>query len=129
MPYNNGYNPYQQPYNYFNQRPSIPGKTITNPNEILPQDVPMDGSVGLFPVQDHSCIYAKAWNSNGTIATVKYVPEQTIAQPAPTPAISLETVSNKLDRIEKMLKQRRGNKSYHKHSNDEEENNESTVAD
>lgn len=35
----------------------------------------MDGSVSLFPQNDYSAIYAKTWTKDGTIATVKYVPE------------------------------------------------------
>lgn len=129
MPYSNGFNPYQQPYSYFNQRPSIPGKTITNPNEILPQDVPMDGSIGLFPVQDHSCIYAKAWNSNGTIATVRYVPEQpATATSNPDPQVSnQQAMMEKLDRIEEMLKQKQNNRNRKR--NEKGEDNESTVVD
>lgn len=65
------YNSYQ---NY--QRPSIPGRPVNNLDEITPQEVPMDGSVSLFPQNDYSAIYAKTWTKDGTIATVKYIPEQ-----------------------------------------------------
>lgn len=62
------------------QPPSIPrqinGRTISNEAEIVPNDVPMDGSFSLFPMNDYSCIYAKQWNTDGTIRTVKFVPEQ-----------------------------------------------------
>lgn len=69
-------------YTGFNnfQRPSVPsmlpGRQIANADEITPQEVPMDGSVSLFPQQDYSCIYAKTWTKEGTIATLKFVPEQ-----------------------------------------------------
>jgi len=60
---------YQQP-NYISSR------LIKSLDEITPQEVPMDGSVSLFPMEDYSCVYAKAWNRDGTIRTVKYVPEK-----------------------------------------------------
>src|SRR5690625_4963374 len=69
-------------YSGFNnfQRPSVPsvlpGRQVANSDEITPQEVPMDGSVSLFPQQDYSCIYAKTWTKEGTIATLKFVPEQ-----------------------------------------------------
>lgn len=56
------------------------GKTITNESEILPSDVPMDGTIALFPMQDYSRIFAKQWTRNGTIETVVYTPE-TVTQP------------------------------------------------
>lgn len=52
-------------YSGFNnfQRPSVPsmlpGRQVANADEITPQEVPMDGSVSLFPQQDYSAIYAK----------------------------------------------------------------------
>lgn len=60
---------YQQP-NYISSR------LIKSLDEITPQEVPMDGSVSLFPMEDYSCVYAKAWNRDGTIRTVKYIPEK-----------------------------------------------------
>lgn len=60
---------YQQP-NYISSR------MIKSLDEITPQEVPMDGSVSLFPMEDYSCVYAKAWNRDGTIRTVKYIPEK-----------------------------------------------------
>ena len=54
--FNNQYNdPYRQTqvYTGFNnfQRPqsNIPGRLVNNLDEITPQEVPMDGSVSLFP--------------------------------------------------------------------------------
>lgn len=59
-------------------RPSyIPGKTISNLKDIVPQDVPMDGSAAIFPMSDLSCIYIKAWGSDGLIKDFKYVLEPT----------------------------------------------------
>lgn len=91
-------------YSGFNnfQRPSmpamIPGRLVANADEITPQEVPMDGSVSLFPQNDYSCIYAKTWTKEGTIATLKFVPEQ--PQAATEQKSPLE---ERLDRIEQKL--------------------------
>lgn len=42
--------------------------------QITANDVPMDGSVAIFPKQDMSEIYTKSWNADGTIRTVVYKP-------------------------------------------------------
>jgi hypothetical protein len=91
----------------------LPGKIINNYNEITPNDVPMNGSVGLFMQSDYSCIYAKAWTSDGTITTVKYVPEQTPKQES-KPEVSNEDILKQLNDIKKMLGSRN---KYNNHRN------------
>lgn len=57
-------------------RPSyISGRVVNKVEDIAPNEVPMDGSSGLFPLSDLSAVFIKAWNSDGTIRTTKYVPE------------------------------------------------------
>ena len=64
--------PQQSPLQSYQQRPPIiPGRVVTDINEVTPNEIPMDGRVSLFPKNDYSCIYAKAWNSDGTITTVR----------------------------------------------------------
>lgn len=126
-PYGNYYNPYyppmpnqmsanlvQQPMNM--QRPvasGMGGRVVNNENEITPNEIPMDGSVSLFPTNDYSKIYAKAWTANGAIKTITFVPEVT-ADPVSNPSdISTQSkfqndVLERLDRIEKAQK-RAGN--------------------
>ena len=53
--------------NQLNRFQSIPGRLVNNLDEITPQEVPMDGSVSLFPQNDYSAIYAKTWTKDGTI--------------------------------------------------------------
>lgn len=78
---------YAQPYGTVQyQQPSMPpqqlqqqprgiaGRMVGAPSEIVPNEVPMDGSVAFFPTADGSAIFAKAWNPNGTISTVQYSP-------------------------------------------------------
>lgn len=74
------YGPTNMPYPQNNQNGSnftqntIRGRVISDISQITPNEVPMDGSVSLFPSQDYSCVYAKQWAADGTIKTMKYVP-------------------------------------------------------
>lgn len=95
---NNGYgqqipmqNPYQQRMDFLqsyqqslqptqmsgtNQQISngINGKIVPSVEIITANDVPMDGSVAVFPKQDMSEIYVKYWENNGTIRTIIFKP-------------------------------------------------------
>lgn len=105
--------PLQQFSNY--NQPSVkrvPARIINDPKEIMPNEVPMDGSVSLFPTADYSCIYAKAWNANGMIDTVKYVPEKPETQPTVQSQDVLTAILARLDNIERTLNKR--NKPYNK---------------
>ena len=93
----NSYYPYQyqqprydlqQNQPLFNQQQSIQpqqqaglnGKVVQAVEQITANDVPMDGSVAVFPKQDMSEIYTKSWNADGTIRTIVYRP-YTASQP------------------------------------------------
>lgn len=112
------------------QRPSIPsmlpGRQVANADEITPQEVPMDGSVSLFPQQDYSCIYAKTWTKEGTIATLKFVPEQPQMEPQKSPLEErLDRIDQRFDKLEKMLSNRnKPKKPYNKinHAKEEQTN-------
>lgn len=69
--------PFQQP------QPALNGRVVAAVENITANDVPMDGSVAIFPKQDMSEIYAKSWNADGTIKTVVYKP-YTATQPEVT---------------------------------------------
>lgn len=88
---NNGYNqqmqnPYQQRMDFLQsyqqslQQPvqqmpiGINGKIVPSVEVITANDVPMDGSVAVFPKQDMSEIYVKFWENNGTIRTIVFKP-------------------------------------------------------
>lgn len=81
---------------------TIPGRMIYSPDEIMPQEVPMDGSVSLFPMHDWSCVYGKWWTSNGQIQTVKFVLEQPKKQ-IDESAVSLTDISERLNKVERYL--------------------------
>lgn len=87
----------------------ILGRMISNPNEITPQEVPMDGSISMFPMQDGSAVYGKFWDSNGQIKTIRFVPENVDQPQQQDPFASINT---RLDSIEELLKKRQ--KPYHK---------------
>lgn len=55
-------------------KPTIFGKIVQNESQITPNDVPMDGTIALFPLQDFSKIIAKQWTPNGLIQTLEYLP-------------------------------------------------------
>lgn len=79
--------------------PSVCGRVISNPDSIAPQEVPMDGSISVFPMQDNSAIFVKRWNADGTIKTIKFIPDSTVSDTAPTSSISLEDISQELAEI------------------------------
>lgn len=84
--YNTGFNPYtqmyptypqfqpMQTYNQPNQsvNRTIFGRVINSENDITPNEVPMDGSISLFPLADYSKIFAKQWSQDGTIKTTVF---------------------------------------------------------
>ena len=84
------------------QRLSVaPGRTVDSENEIKPNEIPMDGTISLFPLSDYSAIFAKQWKSDGLIHSVKFVPAQ-IEEQKQEKSFN-ETVLERLDKIEKML--------------------------
>lgn len=84
---------------------SIPGRIIQNPMEITPEEVPMNGTVSLFPSTDYSYIIAKQWNQNGTIDTLRFVPEpQVVNQETATELDPFKKeVIDRLDKLENLL--------------------------
>ena len=81
-------------------QPSLTGHLVASPDEIKPNDIPMNGQAAYFPSQDGKVIYAKAWNTDGSIATVRYVAESAEETPAqPT----LFDIANQLQNIEDLL--------------------------
>lgn len=128
---NNGATQPSPGYSGFNnfQRPSmpamIPGRLVANADEITPQEVPMDGSVSLFPQNDYSCIYAKTWTKEGTIATLKFVPEQPQnAEQQKSPLeVRLDSIDQRLAALDKKLnKPRNFQKRNNPHPKEENRN-------
>lgn len=128
--FNNGYNPYQYGYpmdfgyqqpmqNFVPQPPQINsrpqtqlrqnsplnGRFVKSADDISPGEIAMDGTVSLFPCEDGSAIYAKRWDSNGSITTTKYVVD---GIPEVKNSFSMEEfqkeTNGRLDRIEELVK-------------------------
>lgn len=93
--------PYQQPYQQSYQQPrtGIAGRIVSSVEEVTANEVPMDGSIALFPLQDHSAIYGKVWNTNGTISTMRYEPIEKVE-----PSATLDDVIEQLSTIAGLLK-------------------------
>lgn len=106
----------------------IYGRVVNDPNEITANEIPMDGSVSLFPTSDYSKIYAKAWNGNGLITTKTFVLEEPInTQNAAPEADSFQTeIRVRLDKIEKMLSRSQHKPRYHNNSQTANYNKTST---
>lgn len=86
------------------------GRTITNPQEIRPNEISQDGIPSYFPTSDYSAIYAKAWNADGGIDTIKYVREQPVSE-AQGPS-EFDQVMARLDKLEQII-----NQSYQRRQN------------
>ena len=115
MPQLNQLQQTQQPVRTI-QNGSLNGRVVQTLNDIVPNDVPSDGSIGLYPVQDYSCIFAKQWNNDGSIATIKFVPE-TQPQQEQTTQVDLSAVLDRLNDIEDLVKNLNYRKPYQKHNN------------
>lgn len=117
----------------------ILGRMVNNENEITPNEVPMDGGMSLFPKSDYSCIFAKGWNSNGTIRTVKFVPELENGEPSVIEAKVTNSVgqdvlddlesrfNERFDKLESLIKRNTNHhKSYKKPYNKNNQNGSGT---
>lgn len=50
------------------------GRVVVSPEDIMPNEVPMDGTPSFFPKADFSCIYGRKWMPDGRIVPVTFVP-------------------------------------------------------
>ena len=84
---------------------NLAGRVVQNEQEITPQEVAMDGSISLFPLGDYSCIIAKQWNSDGTIKTLRFVPEVVTASDEVTQSDDFAThFDQRMDELLKAVK-------------------------
>lgn len=128
-----------------NVQPSlINGRSVDNLEEITAQEVPMNGSLAIFPKKDGSIIYVKSTNGNGTIDTKYYVPAPEGFVETATPGSSVDdqppTISNQdlmafminmqsqIDDLKTLLQKRpnKNNRSYNNQNGNKgkSENNE-----
>lgn len=123
-----------------NQQPIIPirGRIVTSEQDIVPAEIPMDGSICLFMTEDCKSIIAKQWNSNGVLQSLIYSPSSNEqAQSECQNGDSTGELKAQLDRIENMLKRqnhqnksrfkedKKNDKSMHSANGDEDSKGES----
>lgn len=82
----------------------ISGRMVNSADDILPNEVQMDGRNYYFPSFDGSCIYVKTWNKNGKLDMVKYVPDTVEQTPKESQLeLMLNSIIERLSKIEKSL--------------------------
>ena len=125
-----------------NVQPSlINGRSVDSIDEITAGEVPLNGSLAIFPKKDGSIIYVKSTNANGTIDTKRYIPapegfvESTIIEPDTSekpPTISNQdimaavlNIQNQVDTIQTLVQKRpRNNKQNPRNGSKERTENE-----
>ncbi len=85
------------------QTQAINGRIISNLNEIMPEEVPMNRQYSFFPLADGSCIYAKMWDGDGNLNTYKYVLDKQDTIDV-EPSKETNFVNDVLDRLESIEK-------------------------
>lgn len=115
QPFINGY--YQMP-SYYQQvsqaktNKTFQGRYINSIDEVTPNDVPMDGNLYPFMLNDCSRVYGKRWNSKGQIETVVYIPEPVetskensggSAETYEKMVVAFNSLNVRLENIEKLL--------------------------
>ena len=105
----NGYTPFQPTTAQQQIQPQpqivqISGRMVNSADDILPNEVQMDGRNYYFPSFDGSCIYVKTWNKNGKLDMVKYVPDTVEQTPKESQLeLMLNSINERLSKIEKTL--------------------------
>ena len=106
---------YQQMQNQMMNTPNQPqnekpvtfsGRMINDPAEIMPSEIPMDGTPSIFLAKDYSKVFVKAWSADGTIKTVVFVPLE--ASQMEGSSISensdvTKAIMERFDKLEKMI--------------------------
>lgn len=92
-------------------QPLIPARMTSGATDFKPNEVPSDGTPACFLQGDYSCVYVRAVNTQGTIDTVRYVPEVIEKPKEEAQNNNQEDVIARLERIEKKLEQ--NNRSYY----------------
>ena len=81
----------------------VVGRWVDSPSEIAPRDIPMDGTIAIFPSRREDKIYAKAWGADGSITTMTFEPVKEDRQPEKSIG-EFDQIMEKLSKIEESLK-------------------------
>lgn len=79
------------------QQSTLNGRVVDDISTVTANEVPMDGSFGIFPKRDMSEIYIRSWSSDGTIKTLKFVPKMEEVDNS-----SIKDEKSKIDPIERV---------------------------
>lgn len=144
-----GNNPYYPSYSSFSpsyippnssfQPPSVQpslinGRSVSSIDEITAGEVPLNGSLAVFPKTDGSIIYVKSTNGNGTIDTKYYIPAPEgftenvdAASVDQTPAVSNQDImnmmidfKNQLDNLQLLVQSRPNSRNNRKPNGNKE---------
>lgn len=110
--------------------PPLNGHWVNSMDDILPRDVPNDGSAGWFPANDFSFVTMRRWNNQGTFDTIVYIPFQPNQQAQPNlqndssaSTMSLDALMNVINaRFDKLEKAVAKKQYYRKPINKQKEN-------
>lgn len=97
--------PQQQPQDNVS---TIRARYINSPEDIQLGEVPMDGSMPLFMMNDRSAIVGKYWDKDAQLKTVRYLPE-IVQEPVNQPQVPVvqtvidPDISNRLDKLESLV--------------------------
>lgn len=79
----------------------ITGRVVGSTDDIAVQDVPTDGTVAWFPMQDGSAVVGKRWTPDGNIATTRFVPEAPGQQARPVDPF--EAINERIDGLTALI--------------------------
>lgn len=94
----------------YQQPAAIRGRVVKDQSEILPNEIPMDGTISFFPKADGTEIYGKAWTSNGTIQNFKFVKVEENQNGSVSTPSTEDLILEKLNKIENVLYNRQNPK-------------------
>lgn len=142
-----GSNLYYQPSGYPYSMPSpvtypsttnirgvLSGRSVADINEVAANELPMDGSLAIFPKTDGSAIYARSLNGDMSVNTRVYIPapedyeeNQTVNT---TPEVSnadvmqaIADLANQFSNIQTIIENMNKNNSYSKSRNNNQRRN------
>lgn len=87
----------------------FPGRCINDVSDIRPNEVPLNGGLAVFPTNDLSTIYVKAWKSDGSIVTFRYAID-TEWQPSALGQVQQNDILKRLEALERAIQSKRSSK-------------------
>lgn len=85
------------------------GRYVDDISNVMPNEVPMDGRMALFPKKDLTEVYLKGWNANGEMKTFRYILDQSLmSAPAQTQETDISKILDRLDQLEEQIKTNTG---------------------